>query len=692
MNTASPEGNTVSEKTPFILVVDDEEVVSRVIVRQLMSRGYQVQSAGCYDDALKILGENEYDLLITDHMMMGKTGLDLIVETNERYPDIVKILLTGAGNRELYREAINRGSVFAVMEKPFRSDHLVETVAKALDHQAQRQREREEIRRFRELYHNLFDNTTDLIQCVDGSDRFIYVNPAWHRVLGYDERQFDKIAPADIVAEESRHDYLKALNDARKGKRVKLFEVVMTGRNGATVYLEGNAASMIQDQGGAGVTFILRDITERKRAAEEIEARLRQETMIARVAEMIARADEPISVFENVLGMVGENVRADRVYLLVYNESKDNFLPCSFWISENGIEGAFEPMDGEVPFIAAKLQSGETVYFASPEELPEPDRSFCISQNIGSSLLQPIKVGKRTVAILCIDALEQGHRWDHHVISMLKAACDIIANAWVRQQDIDLRKQKEQEAEHSNMLVIRADRLAALGTMAAGIVHEITQPLNVINVSAQTIEYGLARGWSFGGGQIENSLNLITEQVKRMNTIIESMRLFARDGTPSAISAANLNSEVDRVFTLVGEQIRVHDIEVEFNLGDIPEILMNPHQILQVIMNLVTNARQALDESRQKFRKIIISTYFRDGMVTLEVSDNGPGVPDSIRSKIFDPFFTTKEVGQGTGLGLSISLGIINEHHGELDIQTNDMGGATFIMRLPGFRPERGNA
>ena len=110
---------------------------------------------------------------------------------------------------------------------------------------------------------------------------------------------------------------------------------------------------------------------------------------------------------------------------------------------------------------------------------------------------------------------------------------------------------------------------------------------------------------------------------------------------------------------------------------------MNPQQVLQVILNLVTNAYHALDENDIKNKRINVSTSANEVYIILEVSDNGPGVPQDILEKIFDPFFTTKEVGKGTGLGLSISSGIVNDHNGVLDVRNNVSGGATFVMRLP---------
>ena len=220
--------------------------------------------------------------------------------------------------------------------------------------------------------------------------------------------------------------------------------------------------------------------------------------------------------------------------------------------------------------------------------------------HVTANLIFPIRTGITLVGILGFDMLGKPREWDTSEVAILRASVDIIANAWIRQQEIDYRKEKEREAEQSRLLVIRADRLAALGTMTAGIIHEITQPLNTINVSTQTILYGLSRGWELDDEKVPKSLDLIVDQIKRINEIIT------------------------------------------------------------------------------------ILTYSSDNStIVLEVIDNGPGIPADIREKIFDPFFTTKDVGKGTGLGLSISSGIVRDHNGVLDVQSNENEGATFIVRLP---------
>lgn len=675
-----------SKEKPAILVVDDEESVRRVIGRILGSQGYCVREASGVDEALVLLQEQEYDVLLTDYMMGARTGLELIADSEDMHPDMVKILLTGFGGRELYRDVVNRGSVFSIIEKPSDTESLLDTIARAVEHRLTLLNEREETDKLRTQYHDIFANTTDLIQCIDVNGSFIYVNPAWYRTLGYSKSNIRSMTLHAIVRKDFVPLSRTLLERLETGKQIDPFEIVFISEDDREVYLEGSATSRVRDGELITSTCILRDVTERKRASEEIQSRLRQETMVARIAELLANIDEPIAVYGQILDVIGRTVYADQAYLFAFNEVDRELFHVESWCSESYRNDTKLPRHVSFSLIPSTIESirnGDVIEIISGADLTEPDKSFFKTLDISSLLIIPVIVNTCSVGILGIDTVTRARTWESKDINMLKAASDIIANAWTRQIEIDVRRQKELEAEESRLLVIRADRLAALGTMAAGIIHEITQPLNAINVSAQTILYGVDRGWTLESEQVQKSLNLIVDQIKRMSEIITNMRAFARDGFPTPHRMDSLNTQIERVFTMIGEQMKAHDITVEFDYGDIPETAMNTHQILQVILNLVTNARQALDDTEKDDKRIVIKTYASDDCVFLDVSDNGPGIPGKLREKIFDPFFTTKEVGKGTGLGLSISAGILLEHKGELVYRDNDMGGASFVVRLP---------
>ncbi len=243
----------------------------------------------------------------------------------------------------------------------------------------------------------------------------------------------------------------------------------------------------------------------------------------------------------------------------------------------------------------------------------------------------------------------------------------------------DSLRQSRAELREAEGQVVQSAKLASLGELSAGVAHELNQPLAIIRGVAQQLqdEPGLS-------ADVLSDLELIEGQTGRMIKIIQHMRTFCRVGN-GELSEINLNKVVEDCFLLIGQQIRAHGVAVTLELCDnSPEVLGDANELEQVFINLVGNARDAL--SGRPDAQIILRSYVEGDQFTLEVRDNGPGVPAEILTRIFDPFYTTKEPGKGTGLGLSISHTLVTKHKGTL--QVHNEGGAVFTVRLPLAPPQ----
>jgi len=228
------------------------------------------------------------------------------------------------------------------------------------------------------------------------------------------------------------------------------------------------------------------------------------------------------------------------------------------------------------------------------------------------------------------------------------------------------------------------DRLATLGMMAAGIAHELNQPLNTIRVVTDGFLFGRNEGWPLDPGELFDGLEMISRQVARMDKVIRNIRNFAREGRDFEGESVMVNEAIENVFSMIGRQIEAHGIRVEKDLDpELPRIRASLNGLEQVVMNLIVNARQALDESDVDPKRLWIRTESREGAIRIEVSDNGGGIPGHLLERIFDPFFTTKTTGKGTGLGLSISQSIISRFGGRIEGHNNESGGATFLVTVP---------
>jgi signal transduction histidine kinase len=179
-----------------------------------------------------------------------------------------------------------------------------------------------------------------------------------------------------------------------------------------------------------------------------------------------------------------------------------------------------------------------------------------------------------------------------------------------------------------------------------------------------------------------DKVRLIGEAAARMERIVKHLRTFSRSEAP-VLSPVDINTVVKDAFLILNDHLLSHSIETILDLAPVPYALGNPNRLEQVVINLVTNARDAMPQGGV----ITVSTKeeARDGapFVRLMVKDSGYGIPEEIIGRVFDPFFTTKETGKGTGLGLSISLGIVREHRGEMRVESTKGFGSSFHVLIP---------
>ncbi len=236
-------------------------------------------------------------------------------------------------------------------------------------------------------------------------------------------------------------------------------------------------------------------------------------------------------------------------------------------------------------------------------------------------------------------------------------------------------KERESSLKAAQDALVQSEKMAAIGTLSAGLAHEVKNPLSAVLGYAQLSKRKLDQPEA-----LLKNLDIIEHETKRCNEIISNLMQFSRQEKGEFVQIA-VNEVVSKSMTIVDHQLSLKNVRIESELADdIPQITGNANQLQQVLMNLMINAQHAIGDDGGT---ITLATFVRDESVTITVSDTGPGVPAEIRAKIFEPFFTTKPAGQGTGLGLSVTYGIIKDHGGEITVERADTGGAKFVIILP---------
>ena len=318
-------------------------------------------------------------------------------------------------------------------------------------------------------------------------------------------------------------------------------------------------------------------------------------------------------------------------------------------------------------------------------------------------------------------------RWLYFTAAPLRDASGDIIGAIETLQDVSARhaaedelrryqvqleqlvEQRTAQLESANQQLVQSEKLASIGQLAAGVAHEINNPIGYVHSNIGALETYLrdlfrmlqayeAAEAAITGDQaaalkaLREELDLdflkkdipalmdeSKEGIVRVKKIVQDLKDFSRVDSQQEWQLADLHKGIDSTINIVANEIK-YKADVVKEYGEIPEIECLPSQLNQVFMNLLVNAAHAMGEARGC---ITIRTGCQGDRVWLEFADTGSGIPEEIRKKIFDPFFTTKPVGKGTGLGLSLSYGIIEAHHGNLSVDSEVGKGTTFRIELP---------
>jgi C4-dicarboxylate-specific signal transduction histidine kinase len=284
------------------------------------------------------------------------------------------------------------------------------------------------------------------------------------------------------------------------------------------------------------------------------------------------------------------------------------------------------------------------------------------------------RLGEQRKAMLHI--LKDSHRSNLRLEDSRKAMIHIMGD--LRETTAEMERREHELREKQEQLV-QAGKLATLGELTTGVAHELNNPLNNIGLFVGNVIDRVEAGEE-DLDRIVEDLERVVEQVQKATGIITHLRTFGR-AAPVSLEPVAMQEVIDRALSLVQEQLRLRQISITLDfLPESPVVLGNAIQLEQVFINLLTNARDALEASERK--EIHIACWVGEDVVVV-FRDTGPGIPDGLEQRIFDPFFTTKDVGSGTGLGLSIAYGIVQEHGGEISVENRPGEGAAFTIALP---------
>jgi len=443
-----------------------------------------------------------------------------------------------------------------------------------------------------------------------------------------------------------------------------------------------------------GVTTDVRDITARKRAEEELR----------RIVWSVESTSDAIGMAD----VTGKSIYHNEAFVELFGYTPDELNaaggPPAIYRDLDVAREVFDAILNDRPW------SGEVVMKTRPgREVVVLLRATAVKDNSGR---MTGLVGIHTDITERKRAEEELRKYQNHLEELVKERTAELTktNEELQREVIERERAEEalqntlkelqqknealekttQELKETTTQLVQSEKLSALGELTAGVAHELNQPLNGIKIISQSILRDIQKD-RFEEEELEEYLGDVVGQVNKMAEIIDHMRVFTRrtEGMPREM--VDVNMLIEGAFKFLEQQLKNHNIEVVKELReDLPPIVGDSVRLEQVVMNFITNARNAVESSQKDHKSIEIRTYL-DGQtsagdnhaVVLEVTDNGIGIPEDLRQKIFEPFFTTKEPGKGTGLGLSVSSKIIEEHNGKIELSSQVGEGATFRVIFP---------
>ncbi len=309
---------------------------------------------------------------------------------------------------------------------------------------------------------------------------------------------------------------------------------------------------------------------------------------------------------------------------------------------------------GEFPVLPARQHGG-------PTYRPEFLRTSAAGESLHTEVTETRSDG--SALELDVHRIPMQYRGEPHVLTIAR--------------DITEKKRSVEELARQREALYQREKLAALGSLLAGVAHELNNPLSVVVARAVLLE-------ERGDSATQAAALKIRTAAERCARIVRTFLAMARQQRTERGPVA-MNEVVSAALDIAGYAIRTSSIDVALDLAeDLPLILADADQLHQVLLNLIINAQQSLQD-QQVPRRIRVTSRFVPAarVVRVLVADNGPGVPAHLRARVFEPYFTTKPTGVGTGVGLAVSLGIVEAHNGTLTLVSPDEGGAVFTIRLP---------
>jgi two-component system NtrC family sensor kinase len=526
-----------------------------------------------------------------------------------------------------------------------------------------------------ERYRTLFDQVQEGVFVSTPDGRVIDCNDAFVHLLGYASR--DEILARDIAQSfyarpGDRNVFLQKM---QKDGIVRNLEVTLRRKDGSFVTaLENSYATKTSSGNIVRYHGVLLDISEKKRAEDEVHRRNRELEALNAIAVLASQSfdlDEIINVASRQLVDI---FAADTASILLLDSERGLFRRIAASGQRTEFGSNFHQVQLTEEF-SQQLVSGHVEILSECDSLrlPEPLEAYVRAEQLRSWLWVAMWSGEKIIGVLGVSSRTEA-AYNDRDRGLMIALGRQLANSIEKVRLYEETSKAYEHLRRTQEQLLQSEKMSAVGQLISGVAHELNNPLTAILGYAQLLEGEPLSDRS------QEYVGKLYKQAQRTHRVVQNLLSFARQRKPAKMPV-DVRRIVEDTLALRDYDLNLQNIKVERNYAEtMPAVVADAHQLEQVFLNIINNAVDAMLE-HSRGGKLSVAILHQEGHASLEFHDSGPGIKEL--NRIFDPFYTTKSVGKGTGLGLSICYGIIKEHGGDIRAYNHPGGGAVIQVILP---------
>lgn len=538
-----------------------------------------------------------------------------------------------------------------------------------------------EARAAEERFTSLFNHMHEGVFASTPDGKIQDCNDAFVRMLGYTSKE--EILKLDVaqtlyVDLEDRKKFLKEIG--QQGY-VRNFEIALRCKDGRKINV---IESSFATRGPSGkierYQGVMLDVTEMKRAEDEIRRRNRELYVLNNIAVTFNQSFDLDEILQLIMLQMVELFSTDTAAVYLFDEESNRLLKKSSYGHRNEWAIESEKLTMPADFIAViKREHTEIIDPAYLLRLPEVLQRGVDMEGLKSWLWVVLWRKEKILGVLATSS-RVPRDFTRSEEGVMVAVGRQLATTIEKVQLYNETRKAYDDLSRTQEQLLQSEKMSAVGQLISGVAHELNNPLTAILGYTQLLESEKL------DSRVEEFIVKLRKQAQRTQRIVQNLLSFARQHTPRRVHV-DLRSVLEDTIALRDYDLKVNNIAVERDFEPVlPSVVADPHQLEQVYLNIINNAADAMLDGGRGGR-LRIRVFTENGHVITSFHDSGPGIFDT--KHVFDPFYTTKGVGKGTGLGLSICYGIVQEHGGEISAQNHPSGGALLQVRLPSAAGEK---